>query len=379
MLALATGLFGDPDANSDQNLSGFEEWIQPEHVAAPKPIAAPAVRPPGISSVGNAGNFSPAGSAIWHDLSTPPNPRTVLEQFDDFRTPDSQVGGQQFLGPKVPQFPQSYPKPTSVPLLDLGGGPGALAAGQPGLGVNRDYRDSQPNLGDGAWVSGVPGALAAGTTAAPAQFLSGDALVAHQIALKSKEADSIHVGTQFPTAPQFKSWKRQLVQRVAAAAGPHGDRACQWMDMVDHLTIEELANPYPFHSLDNKLSAELFPLFKGPMGRKLDLKYEEVRKSGGILRGRQRARMIYDENTPEGESLGVQAQQNANALQCQHIEHFETYLATLDSIVNVSVEDFSDTVLENLLFKQMENSLLSTWILPSTNDPAETSPEIILS
>ena len=82
------------------------------------------------------------------------------------------------------------------------------------------------------------------------------------------------------------------------------------------------------------------------MGRKLDLKYEEVRKSGRILRGRQMARMIYDEITPEAESLGVQAQQNANALQCQHIEHFEAYLATLDSIVNVSAEDFSDIVLE---------------------------------
>ena len=66
------------DAGS-QNLSGFEEWIRPAHVAAPKLMAAPSVRPPGISSVGNAGNFSPAGSAIWHDLSTPPNPRTVLE------------------------------------------------------------------------------------------------------------------------------------------------------------------------------------------------------------------------------------------------------------------------------------------------------------
>jgi len=352
-----------PRDDSSQNLSGYEEWILPEHVVPPKaqPMAAPAFRPSGLPPPGAAGPRSPGGSALWHDISTPRLTKTIMEQFDEFYSP----GQQQFhtpqshqvsphhgddeardllnLGyhsvPEAPQFPSQYfPKTASVlhsinpqvPILNLG------------------------NLGTGA--VGATGSAPFGSKLGPPPNLgqNQDALIAAQLASRGKEAEYITIQGDIPTAPQFKTWKRILIQQVSAAAGPYFDRAHEWMEAIEKHSFEELSNPYPFASLDGKLAAALLRLFKGPLGRKLDLKTEELTKKGGILRGRQMAKMIYEELEPEVETLGVQAQRNASAIQCPHIDQFESYLISLDNIVNISSSDFTDTVLEHLLLPQME-------------------------
>ena len=91
------------------------------------------------------------------------------------------------------------------------------------------------------------------------------------------------------------------------------------------------------------------------MQRKLDIRFEEARKAKlPPIRGRQMLKMIYIELEPEAETLGVQAQRNAQALSCTSIGGFESYLALLDGIVQTSSGDFTDTVLETLVLEQME-------------------------
>ena len=79
--------------------------------------------------------------------------------------------------------------------------------------------------------------------------------------VRVREAESIKVAA-FPKPLAFRNWKSALRQEVAAASGRPGE-AFKWLQATDCLSLDPLADPGKFPTLDTKLGAGLQKAARG--------------------------------------------------------------------------------------------------------------------
>ena len=107
-------------------------------------------------------------------------------------------------------------------------------------------------------------------------------------AAKGKESDSIAL-KPLPGISMFKTWRYEA-RKVISAASHYPAAAFAWIMCVEKAnSIEELANPAPFFTLDSKLNASLTAILSGSELRRQVRVKEEVlaQKSSQLLSGRQ--------------------------------------------------------------------------------------------
>ena len=149
-------------------------------------------------------------------------------------------------------------KPTvsEVPGFSVGGATisrsGALNTGFPGPsrsqpvhGVGQRSVDPGPDL-----LGLVTDGMAAGRTSVGDLNVLYQQIYAAQSS-RQKEAETIPVG-QFPSAPQYLAWKRQLKQNVTASSGGFYDACFIRIGETENKSFDELGSNYPFETLDRK-------------------------------------------------------------------------------------------------------------------------------
>ena len=110
----------------------------------------------------------------------------------------------------------------------------------------------------------------------------------------AKEANSIKLPPELPTAVSFRNWKH-AVRFAVVSASDRADAAALWIYKVERpgMTVEALADSEGFTTLDTKLASALIQVAKGDLGRKLANMADKAVSQNTILRGRQCLWLIY--------------------------------------------------------------------------------------
>ena len=165
-----------------------------------------------------------------------------------------------------------------------------------------------------------------------------------------KEADTVKVPNHL-TAPQLTSFKRTCQMNFGAATGGFNDRGQQYIKDAETLTFEQLSDPTPFPNLDAKFGMALKANIRGDMNRRIDLMIDEMGKRNPpqFLRGRQIYKIILDDLEPEAASLVADALTQLRVLQCPQINYLQSFLTSMDCIVDTCPGEISDYILEEAL------------------------------
>ena len=111
---------------------------------------------------------------------------------------------------------------------------------------------------------------------------------------KPKEADVIKFQS-FPTAPKFRTWRRNFYRKVASSSG-YPKVAFHWInEVVDAKTMADLEESGQFETLDAKIANGLGEIISGEFQRKVHvLEEKENITKKRMLGGRQIAWLIFE-------------------------------------------------------------------------------------
>ena len=106
--------------------------------------------------------------------------------------------------------------------------------------------------------------------------------------------DSLKLNGLPSEAADFRYWKN-AARTTIASASTEPEIAAAWFDNIKDKSFEELAKSgRRFTRLDLKIAADVVKHAKGPLATKIQLKTEKIAQEGGIIKGRQLLKMVYD-------------------------------------------------------------------------------------
>ena len=95
-------------------------------------------------------------------------------------------------------------------------------------------------------------------------------------------------------AGEFRIWKNTC-RTIVASATKEPEAAATWFDKIKDATFEDLSKSgKKFLRLDLKIAADITKHAKGALAKRIQLAAEKVASSGGIIKGRQLLKMVYE-------------------------------------------------------------------------------------
>ena len=169
-----------------------------------------------------------------------------------------------------------------------------------------------------------------------------------------KEADHIKIPS-FPQPENYRNWKIRVRDAVRAASSKP-DKAFSWINKVwvEGQTIEGLASPDGFTTLDAKLLAALSSVATGEFARKVDTFKEKEPQKDRPVRGRQVLLMMHEyfsTNIKHGATYSLSDLFNVK----MKGDKLKTFLSNWDSVTTGVTHLPETTVLETLFYQQVKN------------------------
>ena len=244
---------------------------------------------------------------------------------------DNPGGGRSSGDPINPGRP-------GIPLLKIpksGGGPPGPPGDDSDPDGGDDFEDDDDELTDKALMKKLK------------QVLGGKSST-------TKEADHIKIPS-FPQPENYRNWKIRVRDAVRAASSKP-DKAFSRINKVwiEGQTIEGLASPDGFTTLDAKLLAALSSIATGEFARKVDTFKEKESQKDRPVRGRQVLLMMreyFSTNIKHGATYSLSDLFNVR----MKGDNLKTFLSNWDSVTTGVTHLPETTVLETLFYQQVKN------------------------
>ena len=151
---------------------------------------------------------------------------------------------------------------------------------------------------------------------------------------KAKEAESIKLKA-LPLPAAFQAWRQGVRTEVAAASG-RGQIAFSWICEAEHesATFESMGRCDPsFVSLDTKLCSSLTAILRGDIGRRINVRIEEMARAGIMMRGRQILFLIYGENALDEDKSTLYDLTDLFSLRCNNDAELSSFLISWQALL----------------------------------------------
>ena len=151
---------------------------------------------------------------------------------------------------------------------------------------------------------------------------------------KPKEAESIKLKA-LPLPAQFQAWRQGVRTEVAAASG-RGQVAFSWICEAENesATFESMGIcDKSFVSLDTKLCSALTAILKGDIGRRINVRVEEMARAGVMMRGRQILFLIYGENALDEDKSTLYDLTDLFSLRCNSDSELSSFLISWQALL----------------------------------------------
>ena len=146
-------------------------------------------------------------------------------------------------------------------------------------------------------------------------------------------------------------------KEVAAASGI-GEEAFCWIMEVEapDATLESMADPGSFPSLDTKLSSAIFKISTGELGRKIRHADDMEARRMRMMKGRQALWIIYDHFRINEEAGSLYDMQDLISIKLGNDSNLEAFLLNWEQVLSGLRKPPGEDLLEPLFLEQIKSS-----------------------